>query len=386
MVNPGEASEFDQAIEHLDSFGLALNGLISEVLRAKGLAVHSVDYRVKGWESATRKLSRADDKYSGYGDLKDLLGIRVITYFEDDVDKVARFLNPEFAIDKQNSVDKRTLLDPDRFGYMSLHYVAQLNKRRSGLVEYQRFDGLCFELQIRSILQHAWAEIEHDLGYKAERSVPRDVRRRFSRLAGLLELADSEFIQLRADLNRYERKVESAIKTKPETLELDQSTMTAYLQNDPLTRRLDKEIASRFPSDLDSKADPAYAGKLVNDLGKLGIRDIQTVRALMSARRKHILKFAEEWLGARDLPPNYHRDTPLQRGISLFYLQYTLIATNEQAMQVWAERRSEDPKTATPFSQRVLATWEQVVEHVGDLPGAGQDLGAVSGVAEGDAS
>jgi hypothetical protein len=61
------------------------------------------------------------------------------------------------------------------------------------LVEYSTHTGVQFEVQIRSTLQHAWAEIEHDRGYKSEVEVARAVRRRFSRLAGLLELADYEF-------------------------------------------------------------------------------------------------------------------------------------------------------------------------------------------------
>jgi ppGpp synthetase/RelA/SpoT-type nucleotidyltranferase len=109
----------------------------------------------------------------------------------------------EFVVDRTNSVDKRTLLDPDRFGYQSLHYVAALSVARTGLAEYGRFTGLRVEIQIRSTLQHAWAEIEHDLGYKSAAGVPRDIRRRFSRIAGLLELADEEFSVIRRDLDAY---------------------------------------------------------------------------------------------------------------------------------------------------------------------------------------
>lgn len=59
-------------------------------------------------------------------DIKDISGIRIITFFPDDVDAVAKLIQKEFAIDYSQSVDKRILLDPDRFGYLSLHYVAKL--------------------------------------------------------------------------------------------------------------------------------------------------------------------------------------------------------------------------------------------------------------------
>ncbi|WP_242785636.1 GTP pyrophosphokinase [Bacillus cereus] len=125
------------------------------------------------------KVEKGGNKYSTLNDITDISGIRVITYFSDDVDKVASMIQNEFEIDETNSVDKRTLLDPDRFGYLSLHYVIKLNTLRTSLVEYQRFKDLKAEVQIRSILQHAWAEIEHDLGYKSKNSIPRVVKRDF---------------------------------------------------------------------------------------------------------------------------------------------------------------------------------------------------------------
>ncbi|TMR94372.1 GTP pyrophosphokinase [Nonomuraea basaltis] len=112
-------------------------------------------------------------------------------------------------------MDKRKALDPDRFGYLSLHYVASLDTRRAELAEYKRFANNGFEIQIRSILQHAWAEIEHDLGYKSRLGVPSTTRRRFSRLAGLLELADAEFVSIRDELRLYEKRVESDLANQP---------------------------------------------------------------------------------------------------------------------------------------------------------------------------
>jgi putative GTP pyrophosphokinase len=102
----------------------------------------------------------------------DLVGARVITYFADDVDRVARIIRnlDNFEIDPRNSVDKRRALQADQFGYQSLHLVALLSKRRI-FTENREFEGLKIEIQIRSLLQHTWAEIEHAY-YKAERTLP----------------------------------------------------------------------------------------------------------------------------------------------------------------------------------------------------------------------
>jgi ppGpp synthetase/RelA/SpoT-type nucleotidyltranferase len=191
--------EYYMATAPLKAFQIPLKRLIETLLEDSGIQVHGVSSRMKSRDSVLQKIARSSESRS-VDSLTDLLGIRVVTYFPDEVDSVARLVEREFAVDKGHSVDKRKLLDPDRFGYLSLHYILALGDERLKLAEYRHYRGLRFELQIRSILQHAWAEIEHDLGYKSKAAVPPSARRRFSRLAGLLELADAEFLGIREQL------------------------------------------------------------------------------------------------------------------------------------------------------------------------------------------
>lgn len=203
--------EYGQATTALQSIRLSLEGLIHVLLEGKGIRVHGVTSRIKSRASVRRKLELSAGKRT-FRSLTDLLGIRIITYFPDEVNTVATVIEQEFKVDRANSVDKRAILDPDRFGYLSLHYVLQLSDSRSRLPEYHAFRDLKFELQIRSILQHAWAEIEHDLGYHSKVVVPTEVRRRFSRLASLLELADAEFLGIREQLVQSDNQARSAIE------------------------------------------------------------------------------------------------------------------------------------------------------------------------------
>ncbi|MCQ5042062.1 hypothetical protein NE654_13385, partial [Akkermansia muciniphila] len=71
----------------------------------------------------------------------------------------------EFIIDRDISIDKRKSLDPKRFGYRSLHYVVHIDPKYVKAQEYHKYHNLKLEIQISSILQYTWAEIEHDLGY-----------------------------------------------------------------------------------------------------------------------------------------------------------------------------------------------------------------------------
>jgi ppGpp synthetase/RelA/SpoT-type nucleotidyltranferase len=208
-VSTWELDEFERAYNEAAASFSALAplaaDLVGRLLTEEGIRVHSISRRVKDKESVQRKLASKADRYSNVKSLTDLLGLRIITYFPDEVDVVASVIEREFAIDRENSVDKRAILDPDRFGYLSLHYIASLDSQRASLTEYKRFAGLKFELQIRSILQHAWAEINHSLGYKSEAVLPKELRRRFFRLAGLLELADDQFLELKGGAAKARR-------------------------------------------------------------------------------------------------------------------------------------------------------------------------------------
>lgn len=352
---------YSQATRDLDSFGVAIKSLIDACMLREHLTPHSVTFRVKAIDSATEKLT-GSDKYNDYPALTDLLGVRVITYFADTVDRVAEALKPEFDIDEANSVDKRAALDPDRFGYLSVHYIAKLKPTRTSLVEYAGYDGLQFELQIRSILQHAWAEIEHDLGYKAAGGLPRELRRRFSRLAGLLELADDEFQRLRDDRERYEARVDRNLANRPQEFEVDQSTITAFLTSS-LSRTLDIDIAHIFNSDLAEHVDDRYAAFTAAELRLLGVRNILTLTEAVETRRSFAIEFAKIWLGVARGASRARRTNPLQAGIGLFYIRYTLVATSDQIRRRrWSEQRKID------ILPKVDETWAQVVALLGDPP------------------
>lgn len=137
-----------------EAFKQELEHLITRLLNENNIRVHSISSRLKDETSLRRKIDKTSDKYSSLDDITDIVGLRVITYFNDEVDAVAKLIEQEFDIDSPNSVDKRALLDPDRFGYLSFHYVVSLNSTRCELTEYRKFSSLKAEIQIRSILQH----------------------------------------------------------------------------------------------------------------------------------------------------------------------------------------------------------------------------------------
>jgi len=125
-----------------------------------------------------------------------LEGVRVVLYYQDGVDPAARALREAIEVDERRSVDKRRDLQVRQFGYRSVHLVARLGERLRE-PSLHEFSNMWFEIQVRSILEHAWAEIEHEICYKSGVLFPDVVLRRFGALAGTLELLEAQFSNLR---------------------------------------------------------------------------------------------------------------------------------------------------------------------------------------------
>ena len=123
---PTVMAEYDRKCKLYQKFTSEIEHQLRKILEAENIVCNAITSRIKDRESLSKKIDRKDDKYSSLGDITDIAGVRVITYYEKDVDKVARIVEQEFAVDKENSIDKRAALEPDRFGYCSVHYVVEI--------------------------------------------------------------------------------------------------------------------------------------------------------------------------------------------------------------------------------------------------------------------
>ena len=206
---------------------------LSHAIKEQGIYVTAIERRVKSEKSLTKKLELKGAKYKSIDNVTDLVGLRVITFYTDEVDKVAVIAKRIFDIDWKESVDKRKLHQLDSFGYNSLHYICRL-----------KTGGPRFELQMRTALQHVWSTIEHDTGYKGDVKIPREYLRQFSRLAGMLELVDDEFSRLRLALTDYRRQILTLVKNgQLDNVPLSADTFRSYLDLHPFDR-LNRRIAA----------------------------------------------------------------------------------------------------------------------------------------------
>ena len=254
--------EYLRVRPQFEAFAEAVREILDQALKAKDIAVNSVEARAKEPESFSTKAEAPSEKDSGepkysnpMADITDLAGVRVITFFPRTVEHVGQCIHEEFEVIEHTDLS-RIRFQEERFGYQSEHYLVKFNSKRTALPEYSPHVDLIAEIQVRTILQHAWAEIEHDIQYKSSITTPNTIQRRFMALAGLLEIADREFEAIQDD----DKKLKERARTSVEIGALGQVEITA----DALRTYLDKRIG---PDARTTDFSYEYTAKLVRRLG-----------------------------------------------------------------------------------------------------------------------
>jgi len=247
-----------------------VESLLSEVFEMEDISYHIINSRAKELDSVREKTLKG--KYDKpIEQIQDFAGIRIITYVEDEIGQICDIIEKTFNIDKVNSSNKSDELGLDKVGYKSVHYIASLDEDRLRLPEYKQYIGKCFEIQVRTILQHAWAEIEHDRNYKFAGKLPTDIGRRFKILAGVLEMADREFNNISNDIDAIAKG----------TLE---STMKGDLNIPINSTTLNQYLTTKFSSVFQDKHKliPTTSVDIVNELEIFGVNTLSELDKIIS--------------------------------------------------------------------------------------------------------
>ena len=170
--------------------------------------------------------------------------------------------------------------------------MVSLKEDNSSPILYRRFENIKLEIQIRTVMQHAWAEIEHDLGYKSKEDIPDQYSRQFSRLAGLIELADENFLQLKNNINNYEKEVRKKLPTSKEELPIDSSTLMTYVTEDPNYIKLLDEI-KLLDVPINFNINSSYLSTVVQRAKSLGLKTIGDIDKLLEKYKDIFLRVYE---------------------------------------------------------------------------------------------
>ena len=278
-----------------------LSRLADEALRnaldAQHVKVTAMEHRIKTETSLAGKLELKGGKYQTIDDVTDIVGLRVVTFYSADVDKVAAIVNEAFVVDRRNSVDKRKQHRLDSFGYNSLHYICRLPKTIVDDPEMPLLNELRFEIQMRTALQHVWSTLDHDTGYKGDVKIPHEYMRQFNRMAGMLELMDEEFSRLRNVLVDYRRQMLALEASgQLDSVDLNAETFRRYLEAHPFDR-LNQRIAAINQAELY----PVPIMPYLRVLQDLGMETLGEVNRLVEEYSDDAYRLAVSQLGATDL-------------------------------------------------------------------------------------
>ena len=289
--------EFREELPVLERLKDTVLDVLREDIRAKGMMVTAVEGRVKSEASLAGKLELKGGKYATADDITDLVGVRVVTFYSDDVDKIAAMAMNLFDIDRENSVDKRQEHQIDSFGYNSLHYICRLPAACCADPDCPELNTIRFELQIRTALEHVWATLNHDSGYKSGVEIPKNYLRAINRLAGLLELADEQFCRIRTEINDYRRRVQSLVADgRLEEVALDADTFRSYLATGPFDV-LNRRIAAINQAEIQEVS----LQKFLPLLRGMGLTTLGDVAGMVKSCQDMAYRLAVYQLGATDL-------------------------------------------------------------------------------------
>jgi putative GTP pyrophosphokinase len=264
------AAWYSGRFEVYSSFTRLLHATVENLMRAASIDYLSVASRTKSMASFVEKMVRKE--YDSPDKVTDLAATRVITFIESDAAAATKLLQGSFLVHPEKSLDKSEELGDSQVGYRSIHLICELGKDRVALPEYKPFKGMLFEIQIRTALQHAWAEIDHDRGYKFSGVLPSELRRRLNLLAGQLELADKEFSRLAHDVDQHGAELRRKEKLGDLDIELSSASLDQFLVN----------LSKMHSLPAIKKSDPANFATVIDELHRFGIDTLQGVNKLMS--------------------------------------------------------------------------------------------------------
>jgi putative GTP pyrophosphokinase len=239
--------------------------------QATDLEVSKVEGRVKDVEECIRKFRRKyraaleerNTPYQIQHWITDLVGVRVVCLYEDELEKVARLVQSRYDVievtDKVAAVEGTEA----EFGYKGLHLDLRLNAQQSAQPEQAAYAQWPFELQIRTIIQDSWSVLDHKIKYK--KSIPGQLKRRINVLSALFELADREFLQIRDAtaaelLQAPDETAEPAVEAQPDA----QVAPQASAMGSELNAFTFLKIAHHFFKDFDFE--PSKVDSFVADI------------------------------------------------------------------------------------------------------------------------
>jgi putative GTP pyrophosphokinase len=258
--------EFERRKRDFSSLEEEARFILQAAIKKNKIKTHSMPSRVKDLSSFLEKAKRKES-VRPFDEIRDIVGLRVVCLFLSDIPLIAQVIRESFTVLSED--DKIEGPELSSFGYMSLHFIAEMRKEYKG-PRYDSLTGIPLEIQVRTILMDAWANVSHYLAYKTDIDVPTHLRRDFNALSGLFYVADSHFeLFFKSSKASGEKMIQLASSSRPaiSEQEINLDSMTAYLR-------------ARLPDRKQSNTEDV--SQLVKELSEAGYRTIGQVDDILN--------------------------------------------------------------------------------------------------------
>ena len=270
-----------------DSFSIEVTRQITKLLEDNNIQLAvPIQYRTKSWDSIRNKCEQGRFTIKkSLSELQDLIGIRLILLFKRDLAKVTDLIENHFSVIKKYNTEDR--LEENQFGYMSIHEIVKLKDEWLKVPTLSALKELKCEIQIRTLVQHAWSEASHIFQYKNENDVPRPLKRTIGRLSALLETVDLEFERVLTEREEYKGGLTNNSPTETDNESLNVDLLMEILKN-------------YFPEINDGSNDTFEYSNLLNELNVVNINTVDQLITLINRHKPTLMtqqkKLAEELL------------------------------------------------------------------------------------------
>jgi ppGpp synthetase/RelA/SpoT-type nucleotidyltranferase len=211
--------DFIRQYQKIRPLHVEFTDLLENILRtyAKSFSLLAiVQSRAKSVISFSNKIILKDKYLDPLVEVTDLSGARVIVHLQYQVEKVCDFIRGNFTVDEANSLDLKSRLKVNEFGYRSIHFIVTPKKDTiAGIRIDKKFRSLKGEVQVRTIAEHMWTDISHDRIYKTKLVIPDEWKREAARLSAVLENADNAFSAMSSQIDSVTSSCE--LQHYPET-------------------------------------------------------------------------------------------------------------------------------------------------------------------------
>lgn len=282
-MNPDKCVEEYRAVRHCyERLAEKVAALLGELLDQQAITAE-IEHRTKTVESFAEKIVRPGKTYDNpIYQVTDLAGIRLVLHSLSDVERAAELMQSQFRIDPTRSLNKLDMLDPDRFGYLSQHYIARIDAARAALPEWKGLGELQVEIQVRTNMQHAWAVIQHAFDYKSSVDVPKKLRRRLFRVSALLELADEELDVFAKEVQTTVAGYKDKLAHGDRAIELNVESLRVYVETSPDVAYWNDFLRTRTKQRVESWGDLSRDVRLARHVG---ITTIDQLGSLLRAAK-----------------------------------------------------------------------------------------------------